>query len=129
MIRCFLTLLFDHIFRFCATSVCHKTTFCQATVREIPSDAPKLLRKKSKPQVPSHVYKREDFYHFRARFPENHNDRFSPEIRLSLRTPYRMKALELAGTLYAEFQRLLDDWIIIQVCGRNYCQSHCAKTL
>jgi integrase len=69
----------------------------------------KVPRKKFRPWVSSHIYKRGDFYYFRARFPAKYRERFGQEIRLSLMTPYRQKALELSGKLYSDLQSLLDD--------------------
>jgi hypothetical protein len=65
--------------------------------------------KKRLTRIPSHIYKRGDLYYFRFAFPELHKPKFGREIRLSLNTPYRRKALEYSGELYSLLTRNLDD--------------------
>jgi hypothetical protein len=69
--------------------------------------SPHLGRQKFKPRVPSRIYRRGDFYYFRFILPLEHRERFGQEIRVSLKTPFRQKALELAGKLYADIKSVL----------------------
>jgi hypothetical protein len=66
-------------------------------------------------RVPSRIYKRGDIYCFRLVLPEGFKGRFGQEIRHSLMTPYRRRALELSGKLYAEIQELLRDPKIVLI--------------
>ncbi|MDR0548072.1 MAG: hypothetical protein LBI10_01460 [Deltaproteobacteria bacterium] len=91
-----------------AKSVRQNTLFCKTAFMEILSTGLKLSAKKRKSQVPTHIYKRGDFYYFRAVFPDSLKERFGQEIRFSLITPFRKKALELSGKLFVEFQKLLE---------------------
>jgi hypothetical protein len=81
-------------------------------MRLIPNKPKTLSTQKNLPRnsrVPSHIYKRGDLYYFRFVFPESFKAKFGREIRLSLNTPFRRKALELSGKLYAELVQYLDD--------------------
>ncbi|MDR0621989.1 MAG: hypothetical protein LBJ61_08960, partial [Deltaproteobacteria bacterium] len=52
--------------------------------------------KKPKTRIPSYIFKRGDFYYFRFTLPKKYWNTLCREIYLSLRTPYRKKAISLA---------------------------------
>jgi hypothetical protein len=66
------------------------------------------LKKTWKPRVPSHFFKRNDFYYFRVALPRTHRERLGDEFRMSLRTALRGEALRLSQHLYPLLQDLLD---------------------
>jgi hypothetical protein len=63
---------------------------------------------KYKPRVPSHFFKRNDFYYFRVVLPPALKERLGTEVYMSLRTSLRSEALKLSQYLYPHLQDLLD---------------------
>jgi hypothetical protein len=60
-------------------------------------------------RVPSHIFKRNDFYYFRVALPKAHKERLGNEVFMSLRTTIRAKALRIAQHLYPYFLNLVDN--------------------
>jgi hypothetical protein len=75
------------------------------------SSTPTLSPKntKPKPKIPSHIFKRNDFYYFRLTLPKMYWNSIGREIYLSLKTTYKKQALRLAQYLHEEVQKMLKD--------------------
>jgi hypothetical protein len=55
---------------------------------------------KFKTRIPSYIFKRHDFYYFRMTLPQQYWDKVVREIYLSLKTPFKKEAFNLAQYLH-----------------------------